>query len=97
VNSIAPKSPFSKGGLLKQFLVVPPFDKGGLGGIWVFGACVITEITFGIRFKTRPYGYSPFGLYRTGRTRTTVSSRAGLPPTWSEMFSWSKASEAPFR
>jgi hypothetical protein len=31
----SPKSPFYKGGLLKQFLVVPPFDKGGLGGILV--------------------------------------------------------------
>ncbi len=31
-----PKSPFFKGGLLEQFLVVPPFDKGGLGGILFF-------------------------------------------------------------
>ena len=35
-RTLLPKSPFFKGGLLKQFLVVPPFDKGGLGGILVF-------------------------------------------------------------
>ena len=30
VQVIPPKSPFTKGGLL-----IPPFAKGGLGGIWV--------------------------------------------------------------
>jgi hypothetical protein len=29
-----PKSPFFKGGLLKEFRQVPPFGKGGVGGIW---------------------------------------------------------------
>jgi hypothetical protein len=46
VNSITPKSPFSKGGLLKQFLIVPPFDKGGSGGILVFGELPIAEKLF---------------------------------------------------
>ena len=32
-RTLLPKSPFFKGGLSKQFLVVPPFAKGGLGGI----------------------------------------------------------------
>ncbi|MCK9375287.1 MAG: hypothetical protein M0P73_03950, partial [Syntrophobacterales bacterium] len=35
-RTLLPKSPFFKGGLLEQFLVVPPFDKGGVGGILVF-------------------------------------------------------------
>jgi hypothetical protein len=38
------KSPFSKEGLSKQFLVVPPFSKGGLGGIRMLP---LTEKTFG--------------------------------------------------
>jgi hypothetical protein len=33
VNSIAPKSPFFKGGLYQQFLVVPPFSSRRAGGI----------------------------------------------------------------
>jgi hypothetical protein len=28
-----PKSPFFKGGLSKRIRAVPPFDKGGIGGI----------------------------------------------------------------
>ena len=70
------KSPFSKGGLLKQLLVVPPFDKGGLGGIWIFGACAITEKSFGIHDMTRvrlddknvkPTGSEPGGAPGEGR------------------------------
>jgi hypothetical protein len=32
-----PKSPFFKGGLSKGFYKVPPFDKGGVGGISIRG------------------------------------------------------------
>ncbi len=32
-----PKSPFFKGGLSKGFRKVPPFDKGGIGGISLRG------------------------------------------------------------
>jgi hypothetical protein len=32
-SSNPPKSPFFKGGLSKVFQQVPPFEKGGLGGI----------------------------------------------------------------
>jgi hypothetical protein len=32
-RTLLPKSPFFKGGLYQQFLIVPPFIKGGLGGI----------------------------------------------------------------
>jgi hypothetical protein len=47
-----PKSPFFKGGLYKEFRQVPPFGKGGLGGIWFLGACAITEKTFGNPYKS---------------------------------------------
>jgi hypothetical protein len=32
-----PKSPFSKGGLSEVFHKIPPFDKGGIGGISIRG------------------------------------------------------------
>jgi len=41
------KSPFFKGGLQEQFLVVPPFSKGGLGGIRMIP---LSENAFGIRY-----------------------------------------------
>jgi hypothetical protein len=43
-----PKSPFFKGGLYLQFLIVPPFYKGGLGGIRMM---LPSENTFGKRYK----------------------------------------------
>jgi hypothetical protein len=43
------KSPFFKGGLYKQFLIVPPFIKGGLGGIYGSQG---SEKTFGNRNKS---------------------------------------------
>jgi hypothetical protein len=48
VNSIAPKSPFFKGVFYQQFLLVPPFSKGGLGGIRMMPP---PENTLGKRYK----------------------------------------------
>jgi hypothetical protein len=48
-----PKSPFVKGGLAKKFSSVPPFGKGGLGGILLFSADAISEKPFGIPYKNQ--------------------------------------------
>ena len=51
-----PESPLFKGRLAKEFQQVPPFEKGGLGGIEVFGAGAITAKTFTIPDNLR-YGF----------------------------------------
>jgi hypothetical protein len=46
-----PKSPFFKGGLSKEFPQIPPFGKGGIGGILVLGLCSIEAKPYGIIIK----------------------------------------------
>ena len=59
-RTLLPKSPFFKGGLYLQFLIVPPFSQGGLGGNRMIPP---SENTFGKRYN--PLLLVPQGVPRT--------------------------------